>query len=149
MYSNVIPAASCDVFADVNHKVEDHQSMNKENTRICLMNKSRFLLNWSLLMCEIRKCKTMCSKGAWPSHIPNGARPTSLRAQKGHFGMPTSHIQRSPAEFVDHPNVVEFHIRQGVERIFRLKSTLSHFGRGSGGALWTSRPAALFSPRPV
>ena len=44
--------------------------------------------------------------------------------------MPTSHIQRSPAEFVDRPNVAEFHIRQGVERIFRLKSTLSHFGRG-------------------
>ena len=49
--------------------------------------------------------------------------------------MPTSHIQRSPAEIVDRPNVAEFQIRQGVERIFCLKCTLSHFGRGSGGAL--------------
>ena len=32
--------------------------------------------------------------------------------------MPTSHIQRSPAEIVDRPNVAEFQIRQGVERIF-------------------------------
>ena len=48
--------------------------------------------------------------------------------------MPTSHIQRSPAEIVDQPNVAEFKIRQGVERIFCLKCTLSHFGRGSGGA---------------
>ena len=43
--------------------------------------------------------------------------------------MPTSHIQRSPAEIVDRPNVAEFQIRQGVERIFCLKCTLSHFGR--------------------
>ena len=60
--------------------------------------------------------------------------------------MPTSHIQRSPAEFVDRPKVAEFHIRQGVERIFRLKATmatLSHFGRGSRGALWISRPAPV------
>ena len=49
--------------------------------------------------------------------------------------MPTSHIQRSPVEIVDRPNVAEFQIRQGVERIFCLKCTLSHFGRGSGGAL--------------
>ena len=42
---------------------------------------------------------------------------------------------RSPAEIVDRPNVAEFKIRQGVERIFCLKCTLSHFGRGSGGAL--------------
>ena len=55
--------------------------------------------------------------------------------------MPRSHIQRSPAEFVDRQKVAEIQIRQGIERIFRLKSTLSHFGRGSGGALWTSRPA--------
>ena len=27
--------------------------------------------------------------------------------------------------------VAEIQIRQGVERTFRLKSTLSHFGRGS------------------
>ena len=32
--------------------------------------------------------------------------------------MPTSHIQRSPAEIVDRLNVAEFQIRQGVERIF-------------------------------
>ena len=59
--------------------------------------------------------------------------------------MPTSHIQRqrSPAEFVDRPKVAEFHIRPGVERILRLKSTLSHFGRSSGGALWISRPAPV------
>ena len=38
--------------------------------------------------------------------------------------LPTSHIQRSPAEFVDRPKVAEFNIRQGVDRIFRLKSTL-------------------------
>ena len=37
----------------------------------------------------------------------------------------------------------QFQIRHGVERIFRLKSTLSHFRRGSGGALWTSRPAPV------
>ena len=49
--------------------------------------------------------------------------------------MPMSHIQRSPAEIVDRPNVAEFQIRQGVEHIFCLKCTLSHFGRGSGGAL--------------
>ena len=34
------------------------------------------------------------------------------------FRMPTSHIQRSPAKIVDRPNVAEFQIRQGVERIF-------------------------------
>ena len=51
--------------------------------------------------------------------------------------MPTSHIQRSSAEIVDRPNVAEVQIRQGVERIFCLKCTLSHFGRGSGGALRT------------
>ena len=49
--------------------------------------------------------------------------------------MPASHIQWSPAEFVDRQKVAEFQTRQGVERIFRLKSTLSHIGRGSGGAL--------------
>ena len=49
--------------------------------------------------------------------------------------MPTSHIQRFPAEIVDCPNVAEFQIRQGVERIFCFKCTLSHFGRGSSGAL--------------
>ena len=54
--------------------------------------------------------------------------------------MPTSHIQRSPAEFVDRPKVA---IRQGVERIFRLKSTLSHFGRGSGGAPLNKSPAPV------
>ena len=32
--------------------------------------------------------------------------------------MPTSHIQRSPAKIVDLPNVAEFKIRQGIERIF-------------------------------
>ena len=47
--------------------------------------------------------------------------------------MPSSHIQRSPAEFVDRQKVAEF--CQGVERIFRLKSTLSHFGRGKGAAV--------------
>ena len=47
----------------------------------------------------------------------------------------TSHIQRSPAKFVDRQKVAKFQIRQGVERVFPLKSTLSHFGRGSGGAL--------------
>ena len=57
--------------------------------------------------------------------------------------MPTWYIQRSPAEFVDRPKVTEFYMRQGVERFFRLKSTLSHFGRGSEGALWTSRPAPV------
>ena len=57
--------------------------------------------------------------------------------------MPTSHIQRSPAEFVVRPNVAEFHIRPRVEHILCLKSTLSHFGRSSGGALWTSRPAPV------
>ena len=62
--------------------------------------------------------------------------------------MPTSHyIQRSPAEIVDRPNVAEFQIRQGVERIFCLKCTLSHFGRGSGGALRKlvirNRPASV------
>ena len=51
--------------------------------------------------------------------------------------MPTSHIQRSPAEIVDRPNVAEFQIRQGFRAFFflNLKCTLSHFGRGSGGAL--------------
>ena len=49
--------------------------------------------------------------------------------------MPTLHIQQSPAEIVDRPNVAEFQIRQGVERIFCLKCTLSQFGRGSGGSL--------------
>ena len=48
--------------------------------------------------------------------------------------MPASRMQRSPAEFVDHQKVAEFQTRQGVERIFRLKSTLSHLGQGSGGA---------------
>ena len=41
------------------------------------------------------------------------------------------------------PEVAEFHIRPGVEHILCLKSTLSHFGRSSGGALWTSRPAPV------
>ena len=40
-----------------------------------------------------------------------------------------SHIQRSPAEIVDRPNVAEFQIHQGVERIFCFKCTLSHFAR--------------------
>ena len=35
--------------------------------------------------------------------------------------MPTSHIQRSPAEIVDRPNVAEFQIRQGVEHMFLLE----------------------------
>ena len=33
--------------------------------------------------------------------------------------MPTSHIQRSPAEIVDRPNVAEFQIRQGVRFLAR------------------------------
>ena len=66
-----------------------------------------------------------------------------LRARIYVVLMPRSHIQRSPAEFVDRQKVAEIQIRQGVERIFRLKSTLSHDGRGSGGALWTSRPAPV------
>ena len=51
--------------------------------------------------------------------------------------MPTSHIQRSPAEIVDCPNVAEFQIRYRSLAYFCLKCTLSHFhfGRGSGGAL--------------
>ena len=40
--------------------------------------------------------------------------------------MPTSHIQRSPAEIVDRPNIAEFQIRQGVERIFCLKCIPCH-----------------------
>ena len=32
--------------------------------------------------------------------------------------MPTSHIQRSPAEIVDRPNVAEFQIRQGFRAFF-------------------------------
>ena len=44
----------------------------------------------------------------------------------------TSHIQRSPAEIVDRPNVAEFQIRRGVERIFCLKCIPCHIlGRGS------------------
>ena len=45
--------------------------------------------------------------------------------------MPTSHIQRSPAEVVDRPNVAEFQIRQGVERIFCLKLYPDHILDGA------------------
>ena len=49
--------------------------------------------------------------------------------------MPTSNIQRSPANFVDHrQKVAEIQIRQGVERIFRLKSIPCHISDGIGGA---------------
>lgn len=48
--------------------------------------------------------------------------------------MPASHIQRSSAELVDRQKVAELQTRQAVEIIFRLKSTLSHIGRGSVGA---------------
>ena len=60
------------------------------------------------------------------------------------FLMTTSHIQRSPAEFVDRPKVAEFHIRHGFERIFRLKSTLSHFGRASGARSTYGRAPSEF-----
>lgn len=52
--------------------------------------------------------------------------------------MPASHIQWPPAEFVGRQKVAEFQTRRGVERIFRLESTLLHIGRGSGGAVWTA-----------
>ena len=40
-------------------------------------------------------------------------------------------VLRSPAEFVDRPKVAEFQIRQGVERIFRLKSIPCHISDGA------------------
>ena len=46
--------------------------------------------------------------------------------------MPMSHIQRSPAEIVDRPNVAEFQIRQGVERIFLLEMYPVTFWTGLG-----------------
>ena len=46
--------------------------------------------------------------------------------------MPTSHIQRSPAEIVDCPNVAEFQIRYRSLAYFCLKCTLSHFHFGRG-----------------
>ena len=61
-----------------------------------------------------------------------------------HFVMPASHIQRSPAEFkfVDRQKVVEFQTRQGVERIFRFKYTLSHFWTGLGKCPLNKSPGA-------
>ena len=45
--------------------------------------------------------------------------------------MPTSHIQRSPAEFVDRQKIAEIQIRQGVERIFLTKSIPCHISDGA------------------
>ena len=67
----------------------------------------------------------------------------NLLHSKMYAVMSTPHIQPSPADSVVRQKVAEFQTRQGVERIFRLKSTLSHFGRGSGGALWNYRPAPV------
>ena len=47
--------------------------------------------------------------------------------------MPIRHviIPQSPAEFVDRQKVAEFQIRQGVARIFRLKSCPCHISDGA------------------
>ena len=87
----------------------------------------------------------ICTHAHTYAHTHRQIRTHSRENTLGHHYAYTcrSHIQRSPAEFVDRQKVAEIQIRQGVERIFRLKSTLLHFGRGSGGALRTCRLAPV------
>ena len=59
--------------------------------------------------------------------------------------MPTSHIQRSPAEFVDRQKVAEFQIRQGVdgvEGIFSLEINPVTFRTGLGRRPLNKSPGA-------
>ena len=79
-------------------------------------------------------CQTFTDRGV-PCHVIGHSHLDGPDSKVSVFLMPTSHIQRSPAEIVDRPYVAKFQIRQGVKHIFCLKCTLSHFGWGSGGDL--------------
>ena len=63
---------------------------------------------------------------------------------KSYIIMPTSHIQQSPAEFVDRPKVAKFHIRQGVERIFSPEIYAVTFQTGLGRRPLDKSPGARY-----